>query len=483
MTADSATRARSTARDGSLYAAHRKIYPRTVRGTFRRIKDLLLPLLLGIYFIGPWIPWNRPGDAPDQAILGDLAGRRGYFFAIEIWPQEVYYLTGLLLLAAVGLFFATSLFGRVWCGFTCFQTVFTDLFVKIERAIEGERPARMRLDRAPLSAGKLGKKALKNAVWLIVALATAYTFLLYFNEAPAKTAAVLSGDIGGWFLALLIVLTTTTFLAAGYAREQVCIYMCPYARFQSAMVDEHSMIVSYETWRGEPRGPARKDADFANRGDCVDCRACVQVCPTGIDIRDGMQLACIGCALCIDACNETMDRYGLPRGLISYDSITNQNRRANGLPARSPLIRTRTLYYVILLALIGGVMLFTLLGRDRVEVNVLHERSPLYVTLSDGAIRNGYTFKILNMLPQPQDYRLSADGVDGLRLSVVGRASESLGPVLLPAPADSVASYRVYVTAPTDADIADIDSITFRLQNTETGETIVEDAPFAGPRS
>lgn len=465
----------------SLYADYKKVHPRQISGFFRRVKDWTIVVLLGIYFIGPWIRWDRGPNAPDQAILIDMAGRRAYFFGIEIWPQEVYYLTGLLILAAIGLFFATALLGRVWCGFTCIQTVFTDVFVKVERWIEGDRNKRIKLDRAPMTLDKFGKKTLKLSIWALIALATGFGWVAYFQDAPTLVKEMVQGEASTGTYGFMLLVAGFTFLLAGWAREQVCIYMCPWPRFQSAMFDEDSLIVTYEKWRGEPRGFAKKDASFENRGHCVDCGMCVQVCPTGIDIRNGSQLACIGCGLCIDACNSVMDRFGLPRELITYDSTNRQVARAKGQPIRHRLVRPRTVIYAVLLVAVGAVMAFSLSTRSRLEVNVLHDRSPLFVPLASGDIRNGYTFKVLNMHAEDRTFTLTTEGIEGATMKVVGLAEEGATTVELPVDGDSVGAFRLYVTAaPAELDGKATD-MTFRLVDNTTGEVVEHDTLFAGP--
>ncbi len=465
----------------SLFAASRKVHPRAASGHFRRLKTRVSILLLAIYFVAPWIRWDRGPGAADQAILLDMSGRRGYFLGIEIWPQEVYYLTGLLVLGAIGLFLATALFGRVWCGFTCIQTVFTDLFVAVERAVEGDRNARIRLDAAPWSAGKLGRKALKNAIWLLIALFTSWTWLIYFSDAFQSTRDLFAGRTSGWMLSMWGVFTASTFLFAGYAREQVCIYMCPWPRFQSAMFDEDSLIVTYESWRGEPRGKAPKDGNFEGRGDCIDCGLCVQVCPTGIDIRNGSQLACIGCALCIDACNGVMAKLGRPANLISYDSVTNQVARAKGRPTRRRLLRPRTLIYAGVLLAVALGLVSVLATRSRESVSIQHERSPLYVRLSDGSVRNGYTVKIQNMRRTAQDYHLSLAGIDGATLTVIGYGDEDADSVRLPVAGDAVGTFRVYVTVPPEVRLGRETSLDFLFNNLAADQFLVQGTMFAAP--
>lgn len=465
----------------SLYADYKKIHPKHVTGMFRSIKNWLNLILLGIYFAGPWLRWERPGAAPDQMILIDLEGRRAYFMGIEIWPQEVYYLTGLLILGAVGLFFATALLGRVWCGFTCIQTVFTDVFVMVERWFEGDRNARLKMERSPWTASKFLRKTGKIAVWVFISVATGFGWAAYFNDAPTLVMDMVSLQAGWGIYITILIVGGLTFVLAGWAREQVCIYMCPWPRFQAAMFDEDSLIVTYEKWRGEPRGFAKKETTFETRGHCVDCTLCVQVCPTGTDIRDGSQLSCIGCGLCIDACDAVMDRFNLPRGLITYDSNNRQLARSKGQPIKHRLVRARTIIYAVLLIAVGAVMTWSLGTRSRLEVNVLHERSPLFVSLSDGTLRNGYTFKILNMLSEPQTYRLKIDGVPGATLRVVGLAEQDSTVVELPVKADSVGTYRIYVTAEPKVLNGKATDLIFQLENTVTGEVLEHTSLFAGP--
>jgi cytochrome c oxidase accessory protein FixG len=467
----------------SLYDDYQKVYPRRSEGTFRRIKTAMNWVLLSIFFIGPWLRWDRGPDAPDQAILIDMPGRKAYFFSIEIWPQEVYYLTGLLVLAAISLFFVTALLGRVWCGFACFQTVFTDIFVAIERAIEGDRSSRMRLDRGPLTAAKVRRKVAKNAAWLGVAVLVGLGFTLYFGNAPTLLVEILTLDTGLAPYGTIAVVGGFCFLLAGYAREQVCIYMCPYARFQSAMMDDESMIVTYESWRGEPRGKARKTEDFSQRGHCVDCTLCYQVCPTGVDIRKGTQLACIGCGLCADACDSIMERFDLPKGLVRFDSVKNQTSRAQGSAVKVRWLRPRTLIYTAALSIAVVVMAFALTTRSRLEVNIQAERSPLYVQLSDGSIRNGYTVKILNMERADTSFAVSVRDLPGADMSIVGYDTDPGQPAqaTLPVPGDSVGSFRVYVSAPTETLDGAATPFSFRIENTVTGESMTQDANFNAP--
>lgn len=438
---------------------------------------------LAIYYITPWIRWDRGLNAPDQAVLLDFPGRRFYFFFIEIWPQEVYYLTGLLILAAVGLFFVTSLAGRVWCGYACPQTVWTDLYLWVERRIEGDRNARMRLDRQPLSAGKAARKVTKHGVWLLIALATGGAWIMYFKDAPTLVGELAAFEADESVYLFIGLFTATTYLLAGWAREQVCTYMCPWPRFQAAMFDEDTLIVTYQRWRGEPRGHLKKGAndDWSKRGDCIDCRACVAVCPTGIDIRDGQQLECISCALCIDACNDIMAKVGRPPNLIAYATEASQIAVEQGKPKpRYKLLRIRTIFYALLFVGVATLMLGQLLLRDTLDISVLHDRNPLFVTLSNGDIRNGYTVKLLNKTREPRAFVLTFDGIPGAVMEVLGQPLSGQRIPLDAAP-DSVATYAVQVRAPRDQLGAASLPVSFTLTDPSRGETVAYESVFRGP--
>jgi len=472
---------RSEQKTHSLFAGRVKVYPQKIKGTVRRWKWATLVVLLAIYYLAPWIRWDRGPDAPDQAILVDIPGRRLYFFFIEIWPQEVYFLTALLVLAALGLFLVTALFGRVWCGFTCPQTVWTDLFMWVERLIEGDRNQRMKLDRAPLSLEKVAKKGAKHAVWLVIALLTGGAWIMYFQDAPRFVVAFFTGQSGAGAYFFVGLFTATTYLLAGWAREQVCTYMCPWPRFQAALLDEDSLVVTYEGWRGEPRGKLKKNPDWSARGDCIECKKCVAVCPTGIDIRDGIQLECIGCGLCIDACNSVMEKIGRPRNLITWDSENNQKARAEGRPTRLRLLRARSLAYVAVLLVIVGITGVGLAGRSSLDVNVTHDRNPLFVTLSDGAIRNGYEVRILNKTREDRDYALTVEGLQDARFMAIGVTDDFVDQLVLAAPADGVAAYQVYVTVPRDRVTQQQTDVRFVIEDLASGETDGQNEVFRGP--
>ncbi len=466
---------------GRLYADHVKVQPRSVQGFWRRVKWWTLAVLLGLYYIGPWLRWDRGPGAPDQALLIDMPGRRAYFFGIEIWPQEVYYLTGLLIFGAIGLFLVTAWFGRVWCGFTCPQTVWTDLFMWVERKIEGDRNARIRLDKAPLTFDKAWKKTAKHAAWLLIALATGGAWIMYFNDAPTVVREFFTGQASAAVYGFTALFTMTTYVLAGWAREQVCIYMCPWPRIQGSMFDEDSFIVTYEEWRGEPRAPARKGQDVAGRGDCVDCGMCWQVCPTGVDIRNGQQMACIGCALCIDACNSVMAKFGRPPELITYDTINNQAARARGEPTQTRLFRPRTIAYIVLLFVVAAVMAYSLATRSRLEVSVLPDRQPLFVRLSDGAYRNGYTLKILNMQREAKTFLLATEGLPGAELTVTGIQAHPSTSVELAVAPDDVGTFRVYLRAPPASLAGPRTDVRFVLTDLGSQQTLTHATVFNGP--
>ena len=468
--------------DRSLYKKREKIHPKRVNGSFRSLKWGIMIATLGIYYITPWLRWDRGLGAPDQAVLIDFPARRFYFFFIEIWPQEVYYFAGLLIMAGIGLFLLTSLVGRAWCGYACPQTVWTDLFLVVERWVEGDRAARIRLDKAPNSADKVIKRILKYILWMLIAMATGGAWIFYFADAPTlfwdlamfKAPSIAYTTVG--------VLTFTTFTLGGLMREQVCIYMCPWPRIQAVMMDEESLTVTYHGGRGEPRAPYKKGDSWDNRGDCVECKACVVSCPMGIDIRDGQQLECITCALCIDACDTVMDKIGRPRGLIDYDSIANADRREKGQQGSIRFIRVRTVIYLGAWTLAGVIMLFTLLNRSDLDINVLRDRNPLFTVLSEGAIRNGYTFKVLNKSRDQRTFALSADGLEGIRLKLIGSedVNDSATPYVTVKP-DRVQSFRLLVTVPSGSLSDNSEDIRFTLQEINNTATAVYDSVFRGP--
>ena len=459
----------------TLYKAREPIYPKSVKGTFRRIKWAVMAVLLAIYYIVPFLRFDRGLGKPDQAVLVDLDRPRLYFFWLELWPQEIYFLAGLLILAALALFLFTALFGRVWCGYACPQTVWTDLYIAVENWIEGDRGARIRLAKEPWSAKKLGKRLAKHAIWLLIAVATGGAWVLYFYDAPTFVVEFFTGTAPLMAYAFVAGLTFTTYTLAGFMREQVCTYMCPWPRIQGAMVDAESISVTYLKARGEPRGRHKKGASWDGRGDCIDCNQCVAACPMGIDIRDGDQLECINCGLCIDACDEVMDKIERPRGLITYESHAGVERRRKGAPNAIRFIRTRTVFYAIVLAAVGLVMLAALIERTPVGIAVLRDRNPLFVRLSNGDIRNAYTIKIMNRGDVPVALTLTATGLPGAVLTVAGHTpADDLALTVAP---DEIRAVRLLVTVPPDAGPASRD-IAIGVASTDGAITVTNDTVF-----
>lgn len=449
------------------YVARVPVYPKLVHGRFRLLKWVGMAVMLGVYYGTPWIRWDRGAGAPDQAVLVDLVRERFYFFWIELWPQEVYYVTGLLIVASLLLFLVTALFGRVWCGYACPQTVWTDLYIMVERLIEGDRSARIRLDKAPWTLDKFGKKSAKHAAWLLIAAATGGAWILYFHDAPTLVVNLFKGTADSTAYLFLGILTFTTYWLAGHMREQVCTYMCPWPRIQAALIDNDTLMVTYRRDRGEPRGPHKKGQSWQGRGHCIDCNQCVAACPMGIDIRDGDQLECINCALCIDACDDVMRRVSLPSGLIAYDTHQNLERRQRGDKPGIRLIRPRVLVYAMSLLLVAGVMVLGLSNRASIDLNVLRDRNPTFVTLSDGSVRNAYTVKIMNRSNAPRVFQLSVEGPVASAVRIIGIEATAL-PAAIAVGADRLRTVRLLLTAPPASLTAGSLPVTFRVS--ENGE-------------
>ena len=418
-----------------LYAKREKIYTRAFSGTFRNIRRLGGATLFLLFFGTAWLNWDGR-----QAVWWNLPERKFYVFGATFWPQDFMLLSWLLIICAFGLFFITVFAGRVWCGYTCPQSVFTWVYMWAEKVTEGDRNQRMKLDKSPMSANKLLRKTAKHAIWLGVAFLTAITFVGYFTPIRELVPDLLTFNIGGWAAFWVGFFTLATYGNAGYLREQVCIYMCPYARFQSVMFDKDTLIVSYDTQRGERRGPRKKTADYKAQGlgDCIDCTLCVQVCPTGIDIRDGLQIECIGCAACVDACDAVMDKMGYPRGLVGYTTEHNLSGE------KTHLLRPRLIGYAMALVAMMGLFSFALANRPLVKLDVLKDRV-LFRENEQGHIENVYTLKIMNKAQKDQTYVIEAKGLDGLiyegRREVRAVAGEVVNlPVELSIPAEKLPS-------------------------------------------
>ena len=406
----------------SLYQKQRKIYPRSVSGWFVRWRWALVWATQLLYYGLPWLQWNGR-----QAVLFDLSARRFYIFELVLYPQDFIYLTALLVISAYALFLFTTVAGRLWCGYACPQTVYTEIFMWVERHTEGDRQARMRLDGGAWTMDKLWRKTTKHAAWLVISLWTGFTLVGYFTPVHTLWAEVQSFSLGPWETFWVLFYGLATYGNAGWLREQVCKYMCPYARFQSAMFDKDTLIISYDAGRGDPRGSRSRKADpkALGLGDCIDCGLCVQVCPTGIDIRKGLQYECIGCAACVDVCNGVMDKMGYPKGLVRY---ATQHSMAQGWSAAqmwARVLRPRVLVYTAILLLVVAALATSLYMRHPFKVDVVRDRGTLARLVEDGAVENGYRLQLMNATEQPQRLRVTALGLPGAR--VVGRAELELG--------------------------------------------------------
>ena len=407
MSNESSTEVKPGQEPEEFYTKHQKVYPRKVTGIFARLRVTGVLLLLGVYYFVPWLRWDA-----HQAVLFDLPARKFYIFGLTFWPQDFFYLAALLIIAALSLFFFTALAGRLWCGYACPQTVWTEAFLWFERKIEGDRNKQIKLDNAPMSGYKFRRKALKHFAWLSFSLWTGFTFVGYFTPIIDLGNAVAHLSLGPWETFWILFYGFATYGNAGWMREQVCIYMCPYARFQSAMFDKDTLIISYDDKRGEPRGSRKKSVDPKEKGlgDCVDCTLCVQVCPTGIDIRDGLQYQCIGCAACIDVCNEVMDKMSYDKGLVRY---TTQHAIDN---EETHVIRPRMVVYGLLLVLITSALFYHMVTRMPLELNIIRDRNALYRETTEGLVENIYTLKLINMDTEPHTYQLRVEGLKDLIL-------------------------------------------------------------------
>ena len=395
-----------------LYAAREPVFPKRVYGPFRNLKWIIMIVTLGIYYLTPWIRWDRGPSLPDQAVLLDLANRRFFFFWIEIWPHEFYFVAGLLIMAGLGLFLFTSALGRVWCGYACPQTVWTDLFYTVERWIEGDRNARLRLWKQKWDARKVRLRVTKYIAWFLIAVATGGAWVFYFTDAPTLFMDLVTLQAPYVAYATIGILTATTFVFGGFMREQVCIYMCPYARFQSAMIDRNTLMISYDPKRGDPRGARKRGTDpkTIGKGDCIDCGLCVQVCPTGIDIRDGLQYQCIGCAACIDVCDDVMEKMGYEKGLIKY---TTENALEG---QKTEILRPRLFVYIGIISLVSLMLFYALLVRVPLEVDIMRDRAALFNENRKGLIENVYNLKVINMDKDTHRYTITVDGMDGIEV-------------------------------------------------------------------
>jgi cytochrome c oxidase accessory protein FixG len=400
-----------------MYKAREEIYPREIQGKYASLRWFFVWVTQLLFYGLPWFSWNDR-----QAVLFDLAARKFYIFGIVLWPQDFIYLAALLIISAYSLFLFTAIFGRVWCGFTCPQTVYTEIFMWIERKIEGDRSARIRLDRQPASLGKFSRKFAKHLSWGALALWTGFTFVGYFTPISVLANEVSALTLGPWEWFWVLFYSFATYGNAGWMREQVCKYMCPYARFQSAMFDKDSLIITYDAGRGEPRGARHKDDPVGAKalGDCIDCSMCVQVCPTGIDIRKGLQYECIGCAACVDACNSVMDKIGAPRGLVRYWTDHAMVNRWSAEQIFRHMFRPRVLIYTAVLFVIVSVFFGTLFTRTPVKMDVIRDRGSMGREIEDGMIENVYRLQIMNTDEAAHHYRISVSGIDSIQLQGAG---------------------------------------------------------------
>jgi cytochrome c oxidase accessory protein FixG len=463
---------------GALYEVHQKIYPRAVTGWFAAWRWGFVWLTQIVFYGLPWLTMNDR-----QAVLFDIAARKFYIFGLVLWPQDVIYLAVLLVLCAFGLFLFTAIAGRVWCGFACPQTVYTEIFLWVERVIEGDRARRMRLDAAPNSARKLALKAAKHAVWIAIALWTGFTFVGYFTPIHSLAQEVATATLGPWELFWVLFYGFATYGNAGWMREQVCKYMCPYARFQSAMFDRDTLIITYDGTRGEPRGKEGEsnglrrargvDPRSIGLGDCIDCNVCVQVCPTGIDIRDGLQYECIGCAACIDGCNQIMDRMGYARGLIRYST---QNAIETHAPTRAiwaRILRPRVIVYAMLLALITGAAGFMLATRVPLKVDVIRDRGAAR-ELADGRIENVFRLQVMNVTERAREFTIAVRGIESIALD---------SPAVVRVPPATTQAVPVRVRIEAGRAPAGSNKIEFEVNARDaSGDHVIERAVFLVPR-
>jgi len=447
-----------------LFEKAPKIYPREIKGRFDRLSKLATVTLLGLFYGVPWLQW---GDR--QAFLFDLPARKFHLLGLTLWPQDFPYLALLLIIAALSLFFFTAIAGRLWCGFACPQTVWTEAFVWMEQWTEGTRSQRMKLDKAPWSFTKLRKKASKQTLWVLFSLWTGMTFVGYFTPIRELAVDAATLSIGGWTLFWMLFYGFATYGNAGYMREQVCKYMCPYARFQSAMFDKDTLIISYDAERGEPRGGRSRQNERADNGlgDCIDCTMCVQVCPTGIDIRNGLQYECIACAACIDACDSVMDKMNYPRGLVRYTTHHAVTGKA------THILRPRVIVYAVLLSVLIGGFAWSLANRTPLILDVIRDRNALYRVVSGDEVENVYTLKIVNQRNEARTYTLEVSGLPGLHADGLD------GPIVVKG--GGVLSVPVSVRAPR-AQAAGVAPIEFRITDTEAlSDSLVENSRFVGP--
>ena len=451
----------------SVFEKRKKIYAKGVRGLFDNWRIALVIFTQILFYVSPWLVWNGR-----QAILLHLVERKFYIFGMVFWPQDVIYLAALLIVSAYALFLVTAVAGRLFCGYACPQTVYTQIFMWIENKIEGDRNARIKLDKST-GARKLRIKATKHFVWLLFSLWTGFTLVCYFTPVTELIHNVMTNNLGPWETFWVLFYGFATYGNAGFMREQVCKYMCPYARFQSVMFDPDTLIVTYDPERGEPRGLRKKGADLSKLGDCVDCGQCVQVCPTGIDIRNGLQYECIGCAACIDICDQVMDKVGLPRGLVRYSTESAMAKHLSKKEILAHVIRPRILLYTAILILITGLAAWFLAHRIPLKVDIIRDRSTLARETDEGRIENVFMLQIMNTEERTHRYKITVDGLPG---------AEITGDNEVDAAAAGLTSFNVIVSAPPDAGKTGSNPIHFEIEATDNDDIKVrEKASFLQP--
>jgi len=447
-----------------FYKQHEKVYPRETKGFFQRLRNITLLVLLGIYYFTPWIMWNGR-----QAILFDLPARKFHIFGLTMWPQDFFFLTLLLIMAGLSLFFFTALAGRLWCGYACPQTVWTDAFIWMERLVEGSRAQQMKLTKSPWTPEKIRKRVLKQVMWVSFSLWTGFTFVGYFTPIKELASVLWTFDASFWQLFWVLFYGFATYGNAGFLREQVCQYMCPYARFQSAMFDKDTLVIAYDEARGEPRMKGKKRNENADKaGDCIDCGLCVQVCPTGIDIRNGLQYECIACAACIDVCNEVMDSVGKPHNLVQYTTEATTEGR------KTKILRLRIVIYASLLGALAIGFLIALMMRSSVQMDILRDRNALYKVISGNQIENTYNLKVMNKSHVDQRYQLVIEGLPDANVEMVNDRVVKAG---------EIANITVQVTVPKDKLVAASQTVHLKLSELEgdSPDSITEETRFFGP--
>ncbi|WP_020181891.1 cytochrome c oxidase accessory protein CcoG [Methylotenera sp. 1P/1] len=454
----------------SLYASQSKVYPRAIAGYFKNWRWAMIWLTQCIFYLVPWLSWGNR-----QAVLFDITAHKFYLFGLVLFPQDLIYLAFILIISAMALFLFTAVAGRLWCGFSCPQSVYTEIFLWIERKVEGDRLARMRLDSQPIGVHKLSKKLSKHAIWISFSMWTGFTFLGYFSPIRDLMQHIVVFNLSGWETFWICFYGFATYGNAGFLREQVCKYMCPYARFQSAMFDDNTLIVAYDEQRGEPRSGRSRHvkAEAVGLGDCIDCKMCVQVCPVGIDIRDGLQYECISCGLCIDACNDIMDKMEYPRNLIRFSTKTDMEQPQLSTSILRKVLRPRVLIYSAILLVVSIGLVVSLAVRTPFKVDVVRDRGVMARFTSDGHIENVYRLQITNTTESAHDYKITVHGIE--QLSVIGQSTVKVNPA-------SEQMFPISLQLPDGKITSGTHPIRFTIKATDMHALVVEESMFYVPR-